>query len=148
MFETIVQIFPIYLTDGILSGIYGIDLLKPRMQKRLLLVLWAIAYFVMSVVVYEVFGAKRGVLGIGINILVMLLMQCLFFRINYMRQLFVSFSFIAGKDVLKYIINILNYTVSSSTWSYIERFINNDNQMSAVKANAFVYGYMIILTGS
>ena len=68
MFESIVQIFPIYLADSILSGIYGIDLLKPRIQKRLLLVLWTILYFVMSVVVYEVFGAKRGVLGIGINI--------------------------------------------------------------------------------
>lgn len=64
MFESIVQIFPIYLADSILSGIYGIDLLKPRIQKRLLLVLWTILYFVMSVVVYEVFGAKRGVLGL------------------------------------------------------------------------------------
>ena len=146
MFESIVQIFPIYLADSILSGIYGIDLLKPRIQKRLLLVLWTILYFVMSVVVYEVFGAKRGVLGIGINILAVFLMQCLFFRINYMRQMFVSFSFIAGKDVLKYIISVLNYSVSNSTWSYVERLINNDNQISVAKANAFVDGYLIILS--
>ena len=146
MFESIVQIFPIYLADSILSGIYGIDLLKPRIQKRLLLVLWTILYFVMSVVVYEVFGAKRGVLGIGINILAVFLMQCLFFRINYMRQMFVSFSFIAGKDVLKYIISVLNYSVSNRTWSYVERLINNDNQISVAKANAFVDGYLIILS--
>lgn len=49
-------------------------------------------------------------------------------------------------NAFHYLVKPINYSVSNSTWSYVERLINNDNQISVAKANAFVDGYLIILS--
>lgn len=145
MFETVALSFPLYLADSILSGIYGADFLCPRLSKKTTAFIWTAAYFGALLLIYEVLGLSRNAVGIMANLALILAFQTAFFRINMKRQLFVSFSFIAGKDLLKYVTSVVNYSVSDFTWRIVERHIEADTSITPQKADMIVHVHFIFL---
>lgn len=101
----------IYLVDSILSGIYSQGFLKGKYGKKAVLAAWGAAYFLIQIVVFEILDDRfpiSEIVGIILNVCVLLLMQVIFFEKDVQKQLFVAFSFVAGKESVKYIVSVFN----------------------------------------
>ena len=99
----------IYLVDSILSGIYSQGFLKEKYGKKAVLAVWGAAYFLIQILVFEILNARfpiSEIVGIFLNVCVLLLMQFIFFEKDMQKQLFVVFSFVAGKEIIKYIVSV------------------------------------------
>lgn len=99
----------IYLVDCILSGIYSQGFLKEKYGKKAVLAVWGAVFFLIQIAVYEILGNRFPIseaVGIILNICVLLFMQFLFFEKDMQKQVFVVFSFVAGKESIKYIVNV------------------------------------------
>ena len=146
MFSNIALSFPVYLADSILSGLYGTDLLHSRLYKKTTLLLWTIIYFSMNILMFEVFGLEGNVKGIFVNFLFMFALQSILFKWNYIRQIFVSVSFLAGKSILKYIISVLYNLFSGLTLSIVEKMLATDTQITVQQADLIVNIQLIVLS--
>jgi len=58
-----------------------------------------------------------------INVLLLLSMQWIFFRKGASGQLFVCFSFVAGKEIVKYIASVLNVALGEVGWRWMNTLI-------------------------
>ena len=108
MFDMLL-IVAIYLFDSILGGIYSQGFLKEKYGKKAVLTVWGAAYFLIQILVFERLDARfpiSEIVGIIINVCVLLLMQLIFFEKDMQKQLFVAFSFVAGKEIIKYIVSV------------------------------------------
>ena len=115
----------IYLVDSILSGIYMQGFLKEKYGKKAVLVVWGTAYFLIQIAVFEILDARfpvGEVFGIILNICVLLFMQFLLFEKDLQKQFFVAFSFVAGKEIVKYIVSVLSIAVNG-LWNKIFDFL-------------------------
>ena len=105
----------IYLVDSILSGIYSQGFLKEKYGKKAVLAVWGAAFFLVQIAVYEILDNRfpiSEVVGIIVNVCVLLFMQFFLFEKDMQKQVFVSFSFIAGKEIVKYIVSVLSVVVT------------------------------------
>lgn len=101
----------IYLVDSILSGIYSQGFLKEKYGKKIGLVVWGAVYFLIQILVFEILDTKfpiSEIVGIILNVCVLLLMQFIFFEKDMQKQLFIAFSFVAGKEIIKYIVSVFS----------------------------------------
>uniref|UniRef100_UPI0040571A19 sensor histidine kinase n=1 Tax=Agathobacter sp. TaxID=2021311 RepID=UPI0040571A19 len=101
----------IHIINSIFSGVYTSQFLKSKQNKKATIILWTLTYFVVQMVIFEVIESRypfNDVLGAIINVLLLLGMQWIFFRKGASGQLFVCFSFVAGKEIVKYIASVLN----------------------------------------
>ena len=108
MFDMLLPV-SIYLVDSILSGIYLQGFLKEKYGKKAVLAVWGAAYFLIQILVFERLDDRfpiSEIVGIIINVCVLLLMQLIFFEKDMQKQLFVAFSFVAGKEIIKYIVSV------------------------------------------
>ncbi len=69
MFEFITLMLPIYVTDSILSCIYGMDLLKPKYSRKVTITFWVFIYLGINLLIYEKFGLNRNIVGIILNLI-------------------------------------------------------------------------------
>ena len=101
----------IYLIDSILSGFYVLDFLKEKYSRKVVRAAWGAAWFLIQIVVFEILGGRfpvGKVLGIILNVCILLFMQSVFFQKDIQKQLFVVFSYMAGKETVKYIVSVLD----------------------------------------
>ena len=101
----------IYLVDSILSGIYSQSFLKEKYGKKVVLAIWGAAFFLIQIVIYEILDNRfpiSEVVGIIVNICLLLFMQFFFFEKDMQKQIFVAFSFISGKESMKYIVSVFS----------------------------------------
>lgn len=109
MSEMLLLSVSIYLINSILSGVYTRSFLKEKYRKGTVLAVWGAAYFLIQTAVFEILNARFPVgeiVGIIINVCALLLMQLIFFVKDMQKQLFVAFSFVAGKEIIKYIVSV------------------------------------------
>lgn len=142
--STLTLTVPLYIADAVLSGLYGLDLLKTRYEKKITVILWTMIYLAVDIVIYEILGIDRDVMGIVINLAVLFALQSLLFKWDYKRQVFVTFSFAAGRGLIKYIISVLFYLISMLTGGIIERIISSSEGMTLERANAVSTTILII----
>lgn len=107
------MLFPVsmYFIDSILSGIYTWNFLKGKYRKRTVLAAWSAACFFIQIAIFEIWDSRfsvNEVAGIILNICVLLFMQFIFFKKDIQKQLFVAFSFVAGKETVKYIVSVFS----------------------------------------
>lgn len=104
MFDLLLPI-SMYLIDSILSVVYTRGFLKEKYEKRGMLVIWSAVYFLIQILVFSI-GADRFPVGkaarIILNICILLFMQSFFFQKEMQKQLFITFSFMAGTETAKY----------------------------------------------
>ena len=142
--STLTLTVPLYIADAVLSGLYGLDLLKTRYEKKITVILWTMIYLAVDIVIYEILGIDRDVVGIVINLVVLFALQSLLFKWDYKRQIFVTFSFSAGRGLIKYIISALYYLISMLTGGMIERIILSFEEMTMERANAVSTTILVI----
>lgn len=116
----------IHIINSIFSGVYTSQFLKCKQNKKITIFLWTLIYFVIQVVIFEVIQSRypfNDVVSAVINVLLLLGMQCVFFRKGTSGQLFVCFSFVAGKEIVKYIASVLNVALGTVTGKWLDALI-------------------------
>ena len=91
MIETHFLPVSIHLIDAILSGIYNLNFLSPKYEKKIILISWALIFFLIGVFLLEPYtnGSLTGVLA---YIIVIFLLQALFFQKDYAKINFCTFA--------------------------------------------------------
>ena len=113
----------IHIINSIFSGVYTSQFLKCKQNKKITIFLWTLIYFMIQVVIFEVIQSRypfNDVVSAIINVLLLLGMQCVFFRKGTSGQLFVCFSFVAGKEIVKYIVSVLNIALGALVGGFID----------------------------
>ena len=116
----------IHIINSIFSGVYTSQFLKCKQNKKITIILWTLTYFVTQVVIFEVIESRypfNDAVGAIINVLLLLGMQWIFFRKGASGQLFVCFSFVAGKEIVKYIASVLINILGLITGKWINNLI-------------------------
>lgn len=111
MSEMLLLSVSIYLIDSILSGIYTREFLREKYRKRVVSAAWAAVWFFIQIVVFEILGSRFQVGKVQemiLNICVLLFMQSAFLQKDIQKQLFVAFSYMAGKETVKYMVSVIN----------------------------------------
>lgn len=113
----------IHIINSIFSGVYTSQFLKCKQNKKITIFLWTLIYFVIQVVIFEVIQSRypfNDVVSAVINVLLLLSMQWVFFCKGASGQLFVCFSFVAGKEIVKYIASVLNIALGALVGGFID----------------------------
>ena len=116
----------IHIINSIISGVYTSQFLRSKQNKKATIILWTLTYFVTQVVIFEVIQCRypfNVVVSAVINVLLLLSMQWIFFRKGASGQLFVCFSFVAGKEIVKYIASVLNVALGTVTGKWLDALI-------------------------
>lgn len=124
----------IYLADSILSGIYTQGFLKEKYGKKAALSVWGAAYFLIQIVVFEILGARFPIgeaVRIILNVCVLLFLQVLLFEKDIQKQFFVAFSFVAGKEIVKYIVSVFNI-IFTELWNQFFDFLIAKNILNTL----------------
>ncbi len=50
--STLTLTVPLCVADAVLSGLYGLDLLKARYEKKITVTLWTMIYLAVDIVIY------------------------------------------------------------------------------------------------
>ena len=80
----------------------------------------------MQVLIFEVIQSRypfNNVISAIINVSLIVGMQRIFFRKGTSSQLFVCFSFVAGKEIVKYIASVLNVVLGAVAGKWLDELI-------------------------
>lgn len=145
MFDMLLPV-SIYLVDSILSGFYSQGFLKEKYGRKAVLAIWGAAYFLIQIAVYEILDNRFSiseVAGIIINVCVLLFMHFLFFEKDMQKQVFVAFSFVAGKEIVKYVVSVFSIVCNGLGNGILSYFIKKRND-KYVRKNEYMDRYSYI----
>lgn len=111
MYETGLYV-SICLVNSIVGSIYMQKFSREKYQKNIVLFAWAGLYFIIQSVIFYRIGRLNpfnDLMGVLADIVFVLLFQMLLYNKDFMKQLFVAVSFVAGKEITKYIVVVINY---------------------------------------
>ncbi len=111
MFEAGLPIY-IYFINSIAGSIYVQKFFRGKYQKKIVLFAWTSLYFIIQSLVLENMGGTypfNDLVKVIADIAFVLLLQMLLYNKDLLKQLFVAVSFVAGKEIIKHIIVVLNY---------------------------------------
>ena len=137
----------IHIINSIFSGVYTSQFLKCKQNKKATIILWTLTYFVTQVVIFEVIQSRypfNDVVSAIINVLLLLGMQWIFFRKGDTGQLFVCFSFVAGKEIVKYIASVLSVVLGEVGWGWMNTLIMQGKLVTSTQVEV-VNNIMIFL---
>ena len=110
MFEVGLPI-SIYLVNSIAGSIYAQKFLRGKYRKKIILFAWASLYFIIQSLMLDMLDRTYPVNDLVVvlaDIVAVLLLQMLLYRKDLSKQLFVAVSFVAGKEIIRYIIVVIN----------------------------------------
>lgn len=116
----------IHITNSIFSGLYTSQFLKSKQNKKITIALWSVIYFGVQVVIFEVLHNQypfNNMVGAIINVILLMGMQLIFFPWEISNQLFVSFSFVAGKEIVKYVVSVANFALGDFICKWINLLV-------------------------
>ncbi len=151
-----------YLADSVLSVIYTRCFLKEKYEKRGMPVIWSGVYFLIQILVF-IIGVDRfpvgKAAGIILSICILLLMQSFFFQKEMQKQVFITFSFVAGTETAKYMLvtfdivvsgwgnQILDHLLAENILNTVEITENVITIYNAVMTVLCVLFYTLLLSG-
>lgn len=148
MFELLSPI-SMYLIDSALSVIYTRNFLEEKYEKRVVLAVWVIIYFLFQILVFLIgdSGFPVGkVVGIILNVCFLLFMQSVFFRKDIQKQFFITFSFVAGTETAKYMLVTFDIVVSGWGNKLIDYFLAEEIINTVEKIVAGITIYNVVMT--
>ena len=101
----------LYLVNSIAGSIYMQKFLRGKYQKKIVLFTWASLYYIIQSLVLDRIvrtDPLNDLMGVLTDIAFVLLLLILLYNKDFLRQLFVAVSFVAGKEIIKYIIMVIN----------------------------------------
>ena len=111
MFE-VVKSLSLYLVDSIAGGIYANRFLKCRYSKKLTIFVCIGLYFIIQCLVSEFLSGtypfNNELVRVIVNILYFFLLQLLLYSDEPLKQIFVTVSFVAGRNIIRYIMMVFN----------------------------------------
>ena len=116
----------IHIINSVFSGIYTSQFLKSKQNPKTTIILWSIVYFIFQVVIFDIVHSQyqfSNIIGAVVNIILIMTMQLIFFRKGTSSQLFVCFSFAAGREIVKYIVSVLNVGLGAVVGSWIDNLL-------------------------
>ena len=116
----------IHIINSIFSGVYTSQFLKCKQNKKVTIILWTIIYFVVQVIIFDLIQSYypfNDVVSAIINVLLIVGMQRIFFGKGVSGQLFVCFSFVAGKEIVKYIASVFNVVLGAVAGKWLDALI-------------------------
>lgn len=110
MFEAGLSIF-LYLVNSIAGSIYMQKFLREKYQKKVVLFAWTSLYYMIQSLILDKIDRSyplNDLAGVFSDIAFVLLLLMLLYNKDFLKQLFVAVSFVAGKEIIKYIIVVIN----------------------------------------
>lgn len=117
MYERLLPV-SIYFLNSILSLFYMQRFLDKKYKKGFTFITGGVSYFFIQILVFEVVGdrvAIGDIAGICIHLGVLFLIQLFLFRKDLSKQMFVIFSFEAGRDLIKFMVSVFS-TFFTDLW--------------------------------
>lgn len=160
MFEACLPI-SIYLVNSIAGSIYVQKFLRGKYRKKIVLFAWAGLYFIIQSLMLEMLDRAyplNDLVGVFTDIAAVLLLQALLYRKDLSKQLFVAFSFVAGKEIIRYIIAVLmsglyriwekvSYVFWERGWIFTAEGIKTENFIShGIVWMVTIFVYALLLT--
>lgn len=151
MSEMLLLAVSIYLINGILSSVYTRSFLKEKYRKETTGAVWGAVYFLFQIAVFEGLDNRfpvGEVAEIILNVCVLLFMQFIFFEKDVQKQLFIAFSFVAGKETVKYIVSVFSFMFNGLGNKILDYFIArgiiNTLERSNLWINIFTFIVIIL----
>lgn len=133
MFE-IFQSFSLYLVDSVVGGVYAHKFLRCRHSEKFTLFAWIGLYFIVHSVISEllsgIYSFNNQLVRVIVNIAYFFLLQLLFYKDEPLKQTFVTVSFVAGRNIIRYIAMVLN---DGLYWVFYGLFSGFINQITSVE---------------
>ena len=101
----------LYLVNSIAGSIYMQKFLRGKYQKKIVLFAWISLYYIIQSLVLDRIDRTyplNDLLGVLTDIIFVLLLLMLLYNKDFLKQLFVAVSFVAGKEIIKYIMIVIN----------------------------------------
>lgn len=101
----------LYLVNSIAGSIYMQKFLRGKYQKKIVLFAWTSLYYIFQSLALDRIDRTypfNDLMGVLIDIAFVLLLEMLLYSKDFLKQLFVAVSFVAGKEIIKYIIVVIN----------------------------------------
>ena len=141
MYETGLSV-SIYLVNSIVGSIYMQKFLRKKYKKKIVLFTWTGLYFIIqSLVFYRIdrLAPFNDLMGVLADIVFVLLFQMLLYNKDFLKQLFVAVSFVAGKEIIKYIIVVINYGQSWIISKFSVVLLKKITTMKEVEICSYVF---------
>ncbi len=135
MFEAGLSV-SIYLVNSIAGSNYMQKFLRGKYQKKFVLFAWTSLYFIIQGLILERFSRTNPLNGFAAmlaDIAVILLLLMLLYKKDLSGQFFVTVSFVAGKEIIKYVVS-----VSSAIWCNMILFFIDPNTMKTSEQAALL----------
>lgn len=136
----------IHIINSIFSGVYTSQFLKEKCNRKITIIIWTIVYFGVQMLIFDIIHSQysfNNMTSAIINILLLIGMQLLFFCRDASSQLFVCVSFVAGKEIIKYVVSVLNVALGALLGNWVEAFVMQGkivtNSQVVVISNMMVY---------
>ena len=133
MFE-IIHALSLYLVDSIAGGIYAHKFLRCRHSKKLTLFVWIGLYFTVQCFVSEFLSGtypfNNELVRVIVNMTYFFLLQLLLYSDEPLKQIFVTVSFVAGRNIIRYIMMVLNTGLYSAFYGL---FSDYESQIDSVE---------------
>ena len=101
----------LYLVNSIAGSIYMQKFLREKYEKKLVLFAWTSLYYIIQSLVLDRIDRAyplNDLMGALTDIAFVLLLLILLYNKDFLKQLFVAVSFVAGKEIIKYIMVVIN----------------------------------------
>lgn len=135
MFEAGLSV-SIYLVNSIAGSNYMQKFLRGKYQKKFVLFAWTSLYFIVQGLILEKFSRTNPLndfVAMLADIAVILLLQMLLYKKDLSGQFFVTVSFVAGKEIIKYVVS-----VSAAIWCNMILFFVDPNTMKTSEQAALL----------
>lgn len=116
----------LHLVNSVFSAIYVSHFHLTKYNKNLTAIWWGIIYFLFQIIIFEVIQGKyvfNDAVEVIINILLFLCLKRLFFVKGTTSVWFACFSFIAGKEIVKYIVSVFNIVLGLFISGWVDNLV-------------------------
>lgn len=100
----------LYLVNSIAGSIYMQKFLRGKYQKKIVLFAWTSLYYIIQSLVLDRIDRTyplNDLVGVLADIAFVLLLLMVLYNKDFLKQLFVAVSFVAGKEIIKYIMLVI-----------------------------------------
>ena len=124
--------FSLYLVDSVVGGIFTCKFLKSRYSKKLSPFIWTALYFVAHCLVSELLSGTypfNEIVRVIANITIVFLLQLLMYKEETLKQVFIAVSFVAGRNIIRYITIVVNDGMYRVVYDLFSGYISQINSL-------------------
>ena len=117
----------LYFVSSIAGSIYTQKFLRAKYSKKIVLFTWASLYFIFQFLGMRYLGGDYPLSELVqtiVNVVIIFLLQLLLYKKEPLKQVFVAVSFVAGRNIIRYIVMVLNNGLYLTIYNLSQSYIN------------------------